>query len=96
MTDSLIETGDWQFCMFDSSRTTPLVFYPVGIFVWSGHPAGPGLSGHHDLSGYHDLSGHPGGFGHPVQSGHSVQSGHPIQSSQPVQSGHSGSCCHPG
>ena len=33
LTDSLIETGDWQFCMFDSSRTTPLVFYPVGIFV---------------------------------------------------------------
>ena len=35
LTDSLIETGDWQFCMFDSSRTTPLVFYPVGVFVWS-------------------------------------------------------------
>ena len=33
--DWLIETGDWQFCMFDSSRTTPLVFYPMGIFVWS-------------------------------------------------------------
>ena len=36
VTDSLIETGDWQFCIFDSSRTTtPLVFYPVGILVWS-------------------------------------------------------------
>ena len=33
--DGLIETGDWQFCMFDSSRTTHLVFYWVGIFVWS-------------------------------------------------------------
>ena len=55
--------------MFDSSRTSLLVFYPVGIFVWSGHP---GLSGHHDLSGYHDLSGHPGGSGHPSLSGHPV------------------------
>ena len=35
LTDWLIETGDWRFCMFDSSRTTPLVFYRVGIFVWS-------------------------------------------------------------
>ena len=38
LTGWLIETGDWQFRMFDSSRTTPLVFYPVGIFflsVWS-------------------------------------------------------------
>ena len=35
LTDSLIETGDWQICMFDSSRTNPLVFYRVGIFVWS-------------------------------------------------------------
>ena len=34
-TDSLIETGDWQFCMFYISRTTPLAFYLVGIFVWS-------------------------------------------------------------
>ena len=29
LTDWLIETGDWQFCMFDSSRTTPLVIYLV-------------------------------------------------------------------
>ena len=35
VTHSLIKTGDWQFCMFDSSRTTPLVFYRLGIFVWS-------------------------------------------------------------
>ena len=28
-TYSLIKTGDWQFLMFDSSHTTPLVFYPV-------------------------------------------------------------------
>ena len=35
LTDCLIETGDWQFHMFDSSRTTPLVIYLVRIFVWS-------------------------------------------------------------
>ena len=27
--DGLIETGDWQFRMFDSSHTTSLIFYPV-------------------------------------------------------------------
>ena len=31
LTDWLIETGDWQFCMFDSSRTNPLVFYLVSL-----------------------------------------------------------------
>ena len=35
LTHSLIETGDCQFRMFGSSCTTPLVFYPVGMFVWS-------------------------------------------------------------
>ena len=31
LTDSLIETGDCQFLMFDSSPTTSLVFYPMGM-----------------------------------------------------------------
>ena len=35
LTDSLIETGDWQFCVFDSSRTNLLVFYLSVWSVWS-------------------------------------------------------------
>ena len=35
VTGWLIKAGDLQICMFDSSRTTPLVFYLVGLFVWS-------------------------------------------------------------
>ena len=31
LTDSLIETGDCQFLMFDSSPTTSLVFFPMGM-----------------------------------------------------------------
>ena len=56
--DSLIETGYWQFCMFDidSSRTSLLILYPVGIFVWSGHPG---------LSDQPVQSGHSGSCCHP-------------------------------
>ena len=45
LTDSLIETGDWQFCMFDSSRTTRSIRleYLSGLSGQSGHQ---GQSGH--------------------------------------------------
>ena len=35
VTHGLIETGYWQFCMFDSSCTTPHIFYPMGKIFWS-------------------------------------------------------------
>ena len=58
LTHWLIETGDWQFRMFHSSPTTPLVFYPVWMsylvtpvnlatwLVWSVTIGHPGQSGH--------------------------------------------------
>ena len=56
--------------MFDSSRTTPLVLYLVGIIDQSarlecGHPGHSGLSGPPALSGHPEQSDHSGLSGRP-------------------------------